>query len=206
MVVSFHPIEMKIFFLRQSDNTFRIYDIATKSFTEGDGNPRYGATTVKSDVLMYNSEMHIAKKEEDDLIYFLNWEKDWESHESAAVASNVEWHSKDNDFEMPSADTKIYKVHITYKTDDTNDSNVALQLVHNDGAVVGTTNLVYKNNPSVSNLVGTNGEWLQAELKPVTSVSCKNAKIIIANVAATVINKSFKVNDMALIHRNKTQR
>jgi hypothetical protein len=205
MVVSFHPIEMKLYFFRQSDNRFRVYDIGTKSFTEGDGDERYGGTSTKSAALMYDKEMHVAKKEGSN-IYFMKWEEDWSNHPNCNTGTDTVWHSKDFDFEVSSADTKIYKVHISYKTDNAENSNVALTLVSNDGSAINENLLVYKNALSVSNLLGTSGEWKNAELVPNTSTTCKSAKIVLANVAANVINKSFKINDMDIIYRNKAVR
>jgi len=124
--------------------------------------------------------------------------------------------TKDFDFGNPAARKKCFKFYITYKCDGTYagaDTNVEVYYgtngidltgntlgteVDTDSVFAGTSDVCYGSN----GLRTTGGQWKQAELKPSTSVNNKYS-IQLKFHSVTTVDKSFAINDITIIYRQK---
>tara|TARA_R100000234_G_scaffold68515_1_gene41963 strand:+ start:243 stop:3002 length:2760 start_codon:yes stop_codon:yes gene_type:complete len=123
--------------------------------------------------------------------------------------------SKDIDFGQPSIRKKIYKIYITYRSNQ--DTSIKPTYAVN-GNTLELDTFGYRANGSFlftsDSLIGqyglknTNNIWEKAELKPANSLEANNIysfQLIIRNVSpnTTINNLKFAINDISIVYRNK---
>jgi hypothetical protein len=128
------------------------------------------------------------------------------------------WTSKDFTFGDISVRKKIYKVYITYKTDDGEDSGVKIE-----GAVNGSQSFTTGSHPDTvtfnastsvfagtstacygsSTLNETDGIWKTAELKFSTPSKVNNIYSFQLQISSGNVHTSFEINDISIIYRTK---
>ena len=123
--------------------------------------------------------------------------------------------SKDIDFGQPSVRKKIYKIYITYRSNQ--DTGIKPTYAVN-GNTLELDTFGYRANGSFlftsDSLIGqyglknTNNIWEQAELKPANSLEANNIfsfQLIIRNMLpnTTIYNLNFAINDISIVYRTK---
>ena len=144
------------------------------------------------------------------------WNDEPSANNAGDTASNVlgalYFTTRDFDFGNISARKKIYKVYVTYKTDDGEDSGVSLKAaVNGTGAFdstfkatskfAGTSTVCYGS----STLDETDGKWKMAELKFSTPSEVNNIYSLQLQFSEANGNvpASFEINDISIVYRIK---
>ena len=124
--------------------------------------------------------------------------------------------TKDYDFGNPSVRKKIYKVYVTFKSvDDSNGSGSKTAAHSNIKAYFATNGDLSGDNwtefsTNSKNYDTTNGlsdgassvEWIQAELKPPSSINNINS-IALKFAGSGNIPNGFEINDFSIVYRIK---
>jgi hypothetical protein len=134
---------------------------------------------------------------------------------SGANLDNFILITKDYDFGNPSVRKKIHKVYITFKSvDDSNGSGSKTAAHSNIKAYFATNGNLNSWTPfddSSVNYNDTNGlsdgasslEWIQAELKPSSSINNIYSFALKFEGGATNIPNRFEINDFSIVYRIK---
>jgi len=110
-------------------------------------------------------------------------------------------YTKDIDFGSPGIDKKIYKVYVTYQSNNTT-TNVQVKYGVN-GDTTPTETFSDGTNFSSNELDAADG-WKVAELKPATSATANNIKSFrLAFTCDNTVPAEFEINDITIIYRMK---
>ena len=137
---------------------------------------------------------------------------------SSGILDNFYFITKDYDFGNPSVRKKIHKVYVTFQSYDDSNGSVAFAsatAAHSNIKVYYATNgnlnsWTQFDNSSV-NYSTTNGlsdgasskEWIQAELKPSSSINNIYSFALKFEGGATNIPNRFEINDFSIVYRIK---
>ena len=144
------------------------------------------------------------------------WNDGPSANNAASTASNVlgslYFTTRDFDFGDASLRKKIYKVYVTYKTDDSQDSGVTIKAAVNGtgsfdstfkdtSRFAGTRTVCYGS----STLDETDGKWKMAELKFSSPSEVNNIYSFQLQIQATngTAHQSFEINDISIIYKYK---
>tara|TARA_R110002020_G_scaffold69264_1_gene180312 strand:- start:548 stop:1105 length:558 start_codon:yes stop_codon:yes gene_type:complete len=144
------------------------------------------------------------------------WNDGPSANNAASTASNVlgmlYFTTRDFDFGDASLRKKIYKVYVTYKTDDGQDSGVTIKAAVNGtgsfdstfkdtSRFAGTRTVCYGS----STLDETDGKWKMAELKFSSPSEVNKIYSFQLQVQATngTAHQSFEINDISIIYKYK---
>ena len=137
--------------------------------------------------------------------------------DSGANLDNFILITKDYDFGNPSVRKKIYKVYVTFKAVDDSNGSGSKTAAHSNIKVYFATNgdLSSDNwtefSTNSKNYDTTNGlsdgassvEWIQAELKPPSSINNVNSIALKFQGETTNIPNGFEINDFSIVYRIK---
>jgi hypothetical protein len=153
-----------------------------------------------------------------DILYYIKDDsiKKWTTTPlGTGAAKSFYWTSKDFTFGDIAARKKIYKVYITYKTDDGEDSGVAVKAAVNGSMINGNFPVTFNASTSVfagtstacygsSTLNETDGIWKTAELKFSTPSEVNNIYSLQLQIGTGGnVHTSFEVNDISIVYRTK---
>jgi len=194
--------------------TVLIFDMKINAWTwlnqALDNEARTNMVSYDGDIVYYEDDGSSA------LIYRYNDTPHAPGHLDLTVGDAMHLVTKPFNFGTPLQRKKIYKVYITYRTND------AVSNVHVQYYVNG--NPAYRNfqsstsNPfassdnitmagSVAELDNTANAWTTAVLKPATSSEANNIKsfgLRFFNEASNNIDSGFEINDITIVYRNKS--
>tara|TARA_R110002020_G_scaffold204652_2_gene408954 strand:+ start:2235 stop:8159 length:5925 start_codon:yes stop_codon:yes gene_type:complete len=182
------------------------------------------AFTGNTDITTVGAVSNMITNSDGDVLYYL---KDGASAADTAIkkwnytplttfsSSNTKvfyWSSKDFTFGDIATRKKIYKVYITYKTDNGQDSGIGVK-----AAVNGSKSFTTTFNASTSVFAGTDtacygsstldetdGIWKTAELKFSNSSEVKNIYSFQLQIFSdAVVESSFEINDISIVYRIK---
>ena len=197
IVAGFHPEYKVLFFTNGSTSNFLVYDMVARSWMKGTGVDRI-SDDFKSKFFVYSNSLVTASTNATtaNQVDFKKWDE--VLSDDLTNASPLTWKSKEFDFGNPSTVKFVYKVYITYKTSD-DAAGVEMVAYHNDGTGVSSTTLT-------GTLANTSGEWNTIELIPTPRISCKTIELQLQQIASTVVDSGFEVNDLVIIYREKSVR
>ena len=137
--------------------------------------------------------------------------------DSGANLDNFILITKDYDFGNPSVRKKIYKVYVTFKAVDDSNGSGSKTAAHSNIKVYFATNGDLSDDnwtefsTNSKNYDTTNGlsdgassvEWIQAELKPPSSINNVNSIALRFKGETTNIPNGFEINDFSIVYRIK---
>ena len=170
--VVFNPYNNYAIFKKSGDDNFLVHDFITSSWVKGSNGRMKGSTT--SDWFIYEGEMTYANKESNNSIKLYKWEDD-ASKITFLELDNSTYLTKEFVFDNPVVDTRIHNLKITYKTGDTNASNMKAELLTFDGTTHAS--------PMYLGTFSGSSDWKTVEFKLSPSITCKSAQIKISSMS-----------------------
>ena len=162
--------------------------------------------------------------ENGDLLWYSNdgnaiykWSDSPVTNSYATNLDNFILITKDYDFGNPSVRKKIYKVYVTFKAVDDSNGSGSKTAAHSNIKVYFATNGDLSDDnwtefsTNSKNYDTTNGlsdgassvEWIQAELKPPSSINNVNSIALRFKGETTNIPNGFEINDFSIVYRIK---
>ena len=194
--------------------TVLIFDMKINAWTwlnqALDNEARTNMVSYDGDIVYYEDDGSSA------LIYRYNDTPHAPGHLDLTVGDAMHLVTKPFSFGTPLQRKKIYKVYITYRTNDAV-SNVHVQYYVNSNPAYknfqSSTSTLFASSDnitmagSVAELDNTANVWTTAVLKPATSSEANNIKsfgLRFFNEASNNIDSGFEINDITIVYRNKS--
>ena len=177
-----------------------LYDMVTQSWVKG-ADATITSQALTNFVTDWNGDLVYAHTTDQGT--FVKWD------DASATTSTISFKTKDIDFGEPSVRKKVYKVYVSYKGDGravtinytTNGDNDTYDgqffRCNADGS---STKATASNVPLYQGSVGTD-DWINAELKPTTSIN--NIKSFQLKFDGETTDANFEINDISIVYRIK---
>ena len=208
-MIGYIPKKRQLIVVRDSHNSSNsgdiyLYDMVTQSWTFGDSKlvGSGGAEERKTNFVNdWNGDLVHINDEDSGSVF--KWD---DAADTSATLSLV---TKDIDFGQPAQRKKIYKVYVSYKGDGTGvtinygvngDNDTHAGQFFRCNANGSTTGATVSNVPLHQASVGTD-DWINAELKPTTSIN--NIYSFQIKFDGTSTDANFEINDISIIYRLK---
>jgi hypothetical protein len=178
-----------------------LYDMVTQSWVQGAND----SSTRIIDILKTN----FITDWNGDLVYahttgtILKWD------DTSDITDTISFKTKDIDFGQPAQRKKIYKAYVSYKGDGTRilinyttngDNDTYSGQFYRCNADGSTTGATASNEPLYQASVGTD-DWINAELKPTTSIN--NIYSFQLKFDGATVDANFEINDISIVYRLK---
>ena len=142
----------------------------------------------------------------------------WAPNSFSTGATSLNIITKDLFSQSSGQRKKVYKVYVTYRSGDCDDTNIKVEFI-TDGKDIddpanssnvktfaaGTNYSIYSSNvsPTLNKVSGSEKDWLVAELKPSTSNDTKNIKSLRLKFSGETVSGDFAINDISVVYRVK---